>query len=173
MWVLNYGSCLINFCKAELLMLPWYCPGLSELVSPLAIHALAIWDALNKQGQLASLISPLAPLEGGGVISPGSLWGNIPLLFQVLVCWWRDEMWQTYARSGFIATGYSRDPSLWMLDAIDGSHTLFAANPRPFLLLPQRPPFSSPISLPLWSLMLYRCCMECCSRWKAGESLST
>ena len=45
--------------------------GLSGLVSPFAVHALAIWDALNKTGRLALPTSPLAPLGGFPWFAPG------------------------------------------------------------------------------------------------------
>lgn len=45
--------------------------GLSVLVSPLAAHALATWDALNKEGRLAQPTSPLAPLSGLPWFTPG------------------------------------------------------------------------------------------------------
>lgn len=45
--------------------------GLSVLVSPLAAHALATWDALNKEGRLVQPTSPLAPLSGLPWFTPG------------------------------------------------------------------------------------------------------
>lgn len=45
--------------------------GLSALVSPMAAHALAIWDALNRKGKLAPPIFPLAPPGGFPWFAPG------------------------------------------------------------------------------------------------------
>lgn len=90
---------------------PWIpqdCRRLSELASPMAIHALEMWDALNKQGQLAHIISPLAPLGD----FPWLILGEHLSFFR----FWSadgDKMWQIYTRSGFIATGYSEN-TIWI-----------------------------------------------------------